>query len=257
MNFVQQYRSVSPQMKTLQTLALALVIGAVVGCGGSPQVNDAPASTTLKDVDLKPVLTIPEAGMPVAQSSDPTATKFAVRQASLRSGGVRPDPFALRSDEQQFDLQQNSERVLGTMGGWLSEFQPTSPFPDAPSPVPEPQPYRRLAGVVVGDSVLALIDMGNGQTYLVRPGMDIPDSEWKVVSIDMDKAILRREGNRLPHEITVRLELPPPGMGGTPGGGFPGGGFNPGGGTGGPAGFGGANGGGGNPGPGGGAGAAG
>jgi hypothetical protein len=88
---------------------------------------------------------------------------------------------------------------------------------------------------VVGDSVLALIDMGNGTTELIRPGQRIPGSEWTVVSIDEEKAILRRGGNRLPRQVTVRLELPPPGFGGGGNtGGFPGGPTGPGGPPGGP-----------------------
>ena len=50
----------------------------------------------------------------------------------------------------------------------------------------------------------------------------IPDTNWRVISIDRDKAILRREGStRLPREVEVRLEVGLPFQGGN--GGFGGG----------------------------------
>jgi hypothetical protein len=120
------------------------------------------------------------------------------------------------------------------MGGFRLDFAP--PRATIMIPTPEPQPYRRLAGVIVGDSVLALIDMGDGQLKLIRPGQDIDG--WHVESIDSDKAILTRGGNRLPHQVVVRLESPLPGsIGGRGGaGGGAGGAGQPGGGGGGPAG---------------------
>jgi hypothetical protein len=66
-------------------------------------------------------------------------------------------------------------------------------------PVVEPQPYRRLSGIVVGDSVLALIVMGDGAgPQIIRPGLRIPNSPWRVISIDEEQAVLRRDGDVLP-----------------------------------------------------------
>jgi len=115
--------------------------------------------------------------------------------------------------EKQYDTEQNALRLVATYGPFDPVFTPPVEQDKTP-PVIEDQPYRRLAGVVVGDSVLAIIDMGNGSTELIRPGQQIPNSEWKVVSIDQDKAVLRRGGSALPHEVTVRLESPPLGVGG-------------------------------------------
>jgi len=73
--------------------------------------------------------------------------------------------------------------------------------------------------------------MGNGaEPDVIRPGSKIPNSDWTVESIDREKAVLVRGGNAEPHRIVVRLESPPPGMGGGGiggpgaggGGGFPG-----------------------------------
>jgi hypothetical protein len=111
-------------------------------------------------------------------------------------------------------------RVFGQIGGFTVQYTPPEVESPEPQDFPEPQPYRRLAGVVVGDSVLALIDMGDGTLRVIRPGETIEGTEWRVASIDSDKAILRRSGNRTPRQVIVRLESPPAGIGG---GGFPGG----------------------------------
>ncbi len=139
-----------------------------------------------------------------------------------QSFAPRSDPFALLPEERGFEISQSSERILADMGGFRFDYEP--PVDTAPVEVVEPQPYRRLAGVIVGESVLALIDMGDGRLEIIRPGQRIPNSEWTVVSIDEDKAILRRGGNKLPRQIIVRLESPPfnPNQGG--GGGAPAGG---------------------------------
>ncbi len=230
----------------IETLALIAVVGAVAGCGGGDRggglrrlrrrrlrLRPLPRTTHLKNVD---------AGIPVTESTDP---KPYLRLVAASNYGHRSDPFALTSEEAAYDRQQNTERILSTMGSWKTEYV-APPDEDKTVPPEEPQPYRRLAGVVVGDSVLAIIDMGNGQTELIRPGMKIPNSEWTVVSINEDHAILHRGGDVAPHTISVRLESPPAGsmggggsFGGPPAGGPPmggpprglggGPGFNPGG----------------------------
>jgi hypothetical protein len=56
---------------------------------------------------------------------------------------------------------------------------------------------------------MAIIDMGNNTPMqLIRPGMQIPNSPWKVISINEDEAVLRRSGNKRPKEIVVRLQGP-------------------------------------------------
>jgi hypothetical protein len=142
------------------------------------------------------------------------------------------------AEERAFHINQSSERLLADVGGFRMDYE--EPPPVEINEVQEPQPYRRLAGVIVGESVLGLIDMGDGRPLeIIRPGQRIPNSDWTVVSIDEEKAILRRSGNRLPRQIVVRLESPPfnpnQGGGGGPAGGpggegrgGPPGGFGPG-----------------------------
>jgi hypothetical protein len=222
---------------TMQRLGLVSVIGVAVvlaGCGGPAAVSDSPAAAPVKKYSYVPKA---EAGLGMVQDPDTGQLKKLYLASAAKYGPSRKDPFSLTKEETEFDTSQEGARAF-TQLGWEMDYVPN----DQTEPVPtiEVQPYRRLSGVVVGDSVLAIIDMGEGQEpQIVRPGQRIPNSEWTVVSIDQEKAVLHRDGNILPHDVTVRLETPKPGTSeynaGTPGAtapGFPGGGF-PGGGPGG------------------------
>lgn len=210
-------------MKVLKFSSLALAVAFVTGCSAPEPAPTPPAPS----VAPLPVHVDSNAGIGATQSEDAKTLISAELAAVKRAGSPRKDPFAMKPYEKQYDTEQNALRLVSTYGPFDPVFTPPVE-PDRTPPVIEDQPYRRLAGVVVGDSVLAIIDMGNGTTELIRPGQQIPNSEWKVVSIDQDKAVLRRGGKTLPHEITVRLESPPLGVGGSTGqfggpGGTPGG----------------------------------
>lgn len=205
-------------MKQTRSLSIALpsLLAGVLICGCSQDPNpDIPAAipTTPKIVrDADTFRPTTNAGIPVATSEDPTT--YWAQTASSKSFASRPDPFALHPNERAFDRDQASERIFDSTGFTVS-FEP--PVDNTPLPTVEAQPYRRLAGVIVGDSVLALIDMGDGQGLkLIHPGQVI--NGWTVASIDSEKAVLRRSGTTLPHEVIVRLESPPFGSGSTPGG---------------------------------------
>lgn len=162
-----------------------------------------------------------EAGVKFAASTDAAKLKDLI---ASRTFSTRSDPFALLAVERAFDEAQLTER-LSQQAGWSVEFEPVEREevvePD------EPQPYRRLAGVLQSDSVSAIIIMEDGRAEIIWPGRRIPNSEWRVVSIDGDRAILRRAGTKRPRTIEVRLETDP-----TPGGGSgAGGGGGRGGGT--------------------------
>ena len=134
--------------------------------------------------------------------------------------GHRSNPFALNASEKAFDIAQASERIVIEGGSFGLLYEP--PVDTLPNAEPvEPQPYRRLSGILVGDSVLAILEEG-GTSTIVRPGQLIPNTNWRVVSIDLNKAVLRREGStRLPREVEVKLEIGMPFQGGNtnPGGG--------------------------------------
>jgi len=215
------------------------IVAALVGCVGEPP-EVAAGSISVPKVEFTPNV---DAGIPVTQSADPSKVEaLKNRYAGLQRR--RPDTaFDLRSFERIFDDQQAAERLLTVSGGFGTFYE--EPVEVTTPPITEPQPYRRLSGIVVGDSVVAILEFGDGRTIIVRPGQQIEGTPWRVVSINEQRAILRRSGNVLPREITVRLESPPPGFGPNTGGpaggpgGFPGqpGGF-PGGPPGGPGGLG-------------------
>ncbi len=214
-------------------LPAAIAAIAISGCGGGEQPPPAPASTA-PPPSASPAATQfrPDApaGIPIAQSTDPSEMQTLV---AARSFAPRNDPFALFPSEIQFDRSQRAEALLESSGGWSMQYE--APEERIEELQFEPQPYRRLAGVLVGDTVSAILVMESGKSYIVKPGMMIPESEWRVVSIDTEKAILRRAGNKKPNEITVRLESPPAGIS-APSTGAPAGGRAGAGGTGPPAG---------------------
>lgn len=202
---------------------------AAVGCGGGSSSTTAALPTAT--VPVVPDMKIESrAGVPVTRSADPKGLTTAVLTTVQKYGRPRQDPFALTDEEKKFEASQASERLLSS-DGWKTEWD--EPEDKEANPVFEPQPPRRLMGVIVGDSVYAIIDMGDGKGQVIYPGMQIPNSPWYVVSIDTDHAILRREGTTLPKQISVKLQGAAVGLGGggngAPGFGGPGAATRPGG----------------------------
>jgi hypothetical protein len=223
---------------SMKTSILSVAALSVVFLAGCSKASSGPETAATLPVKKSSVVVDAAAGVPITQSTDAKRFTALVASNSGRFGAGRPDPFALTREDQAYDVQQGTERLF-QQSNFSMEYQPPVEADPTP-PTMEPQPYRRLSGIVVGDSVLAIMDMGaGGDPVIIRPGMKIPNSEWTVVSIDSEKAVLSRPGNVRPNRITVRLESPPPGMGGTPNGGLPGGAGRPGN-SGGPVGFAGA-----------------
>jgi hypothetical protein len=207
-------------MRKISIQALGLISAiAAVGCSNALEQPVPAAQTAPPD----PIMTKADQFRPPSAAGvkiDPPVaggTKW-VELVTSRAFSARPDPYALHPRERSFEVAQTGERIFSETGGWRDYFVPA--VETVVVPEIEPQPYRRLAGVIVGESVLALIDMGDGQLQLIRPGQEIQG--WRVASIDSDKAILVRGGNKLPHQVQVRLESPPFG-GGSSGGANPGG----------------------------------
>lgn len=199
-------------------LSSAVLALAVVGCQQSEPPLQA-ATASVRPYDFKPDV---DAGWPIQKANAQLVADLKKMTAGTYGQSFLPrnDPFSLLPEERSFERSQSSERVLSESGSWRFDY--VAPPETGQVETVEPQPYRRLAGVIVGESVLALIDMGDGRPLeIIRPGQRIPNSEWTVVSIDEDKAILRRTGNKLPRQIVVRLESPPfqPNQGGGGGGG--------------------------------------
>jgi hypothetical protein len=204
-------------MKTYtKTLSLVSLV-AVAGLFGCADPNLQLVTTTPNGgKESKEYIPMASAGVQkdIAKSMDPTRLNPYI--ASTARYGHRANPFALNASEKAFDIAQGSERVVIEGGAFGSLYEePEDRLPTA-EPM-EPQPYRRLSGILIGDSVLAILEEG-GKSTIVRPGMMIPDTNWRVVSIDRDKAVLRREGStRMPREVEVRLEIGLPFQGGNSG----------------------------------------
>ncbi len=206
------------QMLVLGALgATALLAG--YGCASSAQsqqmATQAPAGSNAPTPtiptpgmqDASPVLhPAADAGIPVVvKPIDPGAARMK-RLARNANFGSRSDAFALLPMESRYEQEQRGELILGTLGGFTTYFEPPEEQPDE-SEIFEPQPPRRASGIVLGESVYAIIQMETGQTIIVRPGskIQVGDVVWTVASIDEDKVVLRREGNRQPKTIIIRL----------------------------------------------------
>lgn len=203
---------------------LGLLTIGLIGLGGcatdmSTMEEPVPASTPAR-VEYKPDV---DAGVEVAMATpDPQKLQTLVASKVFLP---RADASALLPNERRYEQSMQAERLASTEG-WSIQVDPIILNPPAPiEPVPDPQPYRRLAGVIVGDTVMAIMITEGGETQIIRPGMRLPNSEWTVIAIDEEKATLRRPGNRKPNQVVVNLESDP-GMG-TGGGGTGGGNPNP------------------------------
>lgn len=217
---------------SLRTLAAGALASALVGCNLTGAMEPPPAfppgqvpATTFTPDSV--------AGLPVTPEADPAKlTNLVAKRAAAGSfGTARSDPFALTTQERYFETQQEAERLFGGLSPFSVQLTEKPQVIEEVQPL-EPQPYRRLSGIVVGDSILAILEEEGKEPLIVTPGMRIPNSEWRVVSIDQDKAILRRSGSAKPSQVIVPLETPRLGTQPTGGSaGFPGqGGFPPGGG---------------------------
>lgn len=187
--------------------ALALL---VAGCDLGPE-DDGQATVTPLGAELTDYTPPINVGKPVAP--DPALAEDLLAQIQKNPVPARNDPFSLLGVERQYESQQASLRLMSGMG--FRGYVPEEETETEPIPVNEPQPYRRLSGILVGETVIGILEADDQtSSILIRPGMDIPGTPWKVKSIDMDKAVLIRVGqpNVLPQQVTVKLESRPGGV---------------------------------------------
>ncbi len=213
-------------------ILLSCLAVAVVGCKGPDPESQLQSQTPKK---LEPVVHTAEAGVLVNASS--AASEALVReQAKGMLVASRANPFFLLGAEVGYEREQFAANQTAQMGFYRMAGQ-SLPQPAQPTFINEAQPPRRMAGVLIGESVSALIDMNDGTPgglKVIRPGSEIAGPsgqiEWIVQSIDEEKAVLvRKDPKRYPRRVVVRLQL-------DLGDGDPGGGSAPAGGTGAPAG---------------------
>jgi len=196
----------------MRNSVLALVFASVglalVGCqgGGSASATSAAPATAPapRPVEFDPKV---DAGVPVTASTDASeATKLAaVASAQYGKYSTVGAAFKLKPSEIAYDDAQNAERLFGSFG-FSTEYEEQEVVP--PVARYEPAPFQRLSGIVVGVSVIALLEMTDGTTQLIRPGLQIPTTDWVVISIDEEKAVLRRQTkeNVIPRTVIIRLE---------------------------------------------------
>jgi hypothetical protein len=184
----------------------AITVSFLTGCGmlGGGEPMDVPTASINLSKYQKLAQEKPKApaGVPLEPNNSMDNLKKLV---AAKVFPARPDPFSLLSVEAQFDRDQASARFMQTQG-FLTVWTPAEEMEE--TSVLEPQPPRRLAGVVVSNgAVLILIDMGDGRgMQLARAGSKL--GEWTVVSIDTEKAILRRDPKKRPSEVLVPLASP-------------------------------------------------
>ncbi|MEQ1822686.1 MAG: hypothetical protein ABL949_09260 [Fimbriimonadaceae bacterium] len=225
--------------KVLTLTCLALV---AIGCNGPDPTSNLNTKGAKK---LEPVVHTAEAGVLVAASTA-SSEQLVRKQAEELSVQSRSNPFFLLGPEMSYEKAQFAENMTGQMGFYrMAGF--SKPVPPQPTFINEAQPPRRLAGVLIGDSVSGLIDMNDGTSGLkvIRPGSELKGQsgqvDWVVQSIDEEKAILvRKDPNRYPRRVVVRLQQDlgtdsggSEAGGGNTGGNAPAGGGNTGGGGGG------------------------
>lgn len=192
---------------------LILVAGVLITAGCAAPEEET-ASVRPSGRVVKPYVPSSAAGLPVTVKVDPNALKPLLARAARF--GSRSNPFLLRKDEIVFERNQTVERLFTQDGDFPVTFDPSTPPPVVV--VEEAQPYRRLSGIVIGEAVIGILETQGQPTILIRPGQLIPGTDWTVVSLNEDRAVLRRPGNRRPNQVTVKLEQPPAGFAAAGGG---------------------------------------
>ena len=200
------------QGNPIAVAAFAVSALLLVGCQENAARRPALSPSTAPPADQYDLSA--ETGVPMS----PAAAAENMREwADTEDFAYRSDPFALLPEERTFDLDQHAERLIST-NSWSLEITPTLDMDEDAPPVLQPLPVWRLSGIIVSNGVLALLDMG-GRTIEIRPGTRIPGTPWTVVSIDEERAILKRDDNVLPSEFAVELTGPMVTIGGGGGGG--------------------------------------
>lgn len=176
----------------------------LVGCQTQPTEVSSPP-TGVSQYKPKSQALSAEAGIPL---SDPLSKVTVQQIAKTMQVPARRDPFLLTASEVRFDRAQRTERLLNEAGGYVSLFTPTMDIEFQPKQL-EQKPLWRLSGVVVSESgIVALLDMGNGQSRVIRPGTVLEGTPFVVQSLDRDRAILRRLDGKEPRLVAIELSGP-------------------------------------------------
>ena len=141
----------------------------------------------------------------------PTMTATAPQpQAARPQFTPRRDPFAPLPEE----VEAMQADAFDPARSFVLASPPKPPKVELPEPF-EPQPRRRVAGIIIGATVSAILEQEGELPRIVYPGDMV--GEFRVAAITETGLILRRsKGN--PREVRVPYE-PPGNVGGGGGGG--------------------------------------
>ncbi len=151
--------------------------------------------------------------------------KWAMIESANLVFASRRNPFALFGDEMAFETSIRYNIILSKLAPPYSILieEGEREVPESLRPV-DPQPYRRASGILLGETVKAVIVEGQ-RRYFVSPGDFLEGTDWMVLAITGDSVILVREESKRPNRMVVRLESAPfdpsqpePGTGGGGGG---------------------------------------
>ncbi len=177
-------------------LLVVIAIAAIFMLTGGGEEQPPPPPTQPPPISLTPPISPPP--------MQPPTTAMVPPQPSEQKPTVRPrkDPFALLPEEveaMQADAFQQAPFVLVAS-------PPPPPKVDLPEPY-EPQPKRRVAGIIMGQTISAILEQEGELPQIVYPGDRV--GEFQVAAITPEGVVLRRsKGN--PREVRVPYE--PPGV---------------------------------------------
>ncbi|MBS1708881.1 MAG: hypothetical protein JSS65_09195 [Armatimonadetes bacterium] len=186
--------------------ALAAAAVGLAGCQAAPSEPDSPATGTNKFQDTLAKTRPADAGVELGTNPS-EGLPDSPTKAKTMAFASRNDPFSLLAAELKFDRAQAAERLQAESGGFNSEYSEPEET-EAELPRLQPKPAWRLSGIIISEGgVVGLLDMGT-EVIQIRPGMSIPNSPYTVVSVDGQRAVLRRNDGQLPKDITIELSGP-------------------------------------------------
>ncbi|MCX7926322.1 MAG: hypothetical protein N2554_11025 [Fimbriimonadales bacterium] len=217
--------------ETQIALAVAVVVLVVIAVallfvfssgGGGETAQQPPPSPDMRDDGFGQ----PAAPSPMGGGMTPPPTTMAAQpQATRPPFTPRRDPFAPLPEE----VEAMQADAFNPARYFVLASPPKPPQVELPEPF-EPQPRRRVAGIIIGTTVSAILEQEGELPRIVYPGDMV--GEFRIVAITENGLVLRRsKGN--PREVRVPYE-PPGNVGG--GGAGVGGGRGQGGGFGAPPG---------------------
>ena len=195
---------------------------------GQGGLNLEAIAKELKNKEFDPEAVKTRAGVPVVRTAD--ADLALIKGLAASKGFVaRTDPFALLPAEAVFERAQRREKIFADTSGFPALFVEPEPKVEEDEILDPPPTNFRLSGIMQSNGIAALMTDGAGRSYTIRPGFQVPNTEWVVVTLDHDRAVLQRKSNKRPKTWVVRLQgagenenLPASGGAGNNPSGFPG-----------------------------------